>query len=121
LDRFNLQNQINNGYVEKKALKHGDALPDSKSDWVAELTLEVNNINQIIVEDFSGTLNLLQIDTEGYDHILVNALDLENHSLDMICFEKLHIPESELGPCITRLKRHGYSIVSSDMDILAHR
>jgi len=121
LDRSNLERQIANGHVEKRARKYGDELPNEKTAWITELELEVKDLNRLISEEFGSGLNLLQIDTEGYDHILVNALDLKKHAPDMICFEKLHIPEKELAPCILRLTRHGYSIATSDMDILAYK
>jgi len=119
LNKQSLQKQIDNGHVERRAKKFGDRLPKKKSEWVSESNLDVQGVNELIEKKFNGGLNLLQIDTEGYDYILVNALDLDKHQIEMICFEKLHIPEQELEPCIGRLEKFGYEITSSDMDILA--
>lgn len=121
LDKESLKRQIDNGHVEKRAQKFGDKLPANRQDWIAEVELDVKEINQLIHDDCGGSIDLLQIDTEGFDHILVNALRLDELNIAMICFEKLHIPSSELKPCLLRLQAFGYDLLESDMDILAHK
>jgi FkbM family methyltransferase len=121
LDRSSLERQIDNGHVKKRAAKFGDILPKNRSEWITNVELDVVEVNQFIKDEFSGKLNLLQIDTEGFDHVLVNALHLDELEIDMICFEKLHIPKDAVAGCLERLRKFGYSLLKSDMDILAYR
>lgn len=121
LEKAQLEKHIESGHVESKAKKFGDKLPSDKSTWITETELPVEEINQFIAKAFSYKLNLLQIDTEGFDHVLVNALNLEKIDVDMICFERLHILENQFEPCLSKLKNYGYQIVSSNMDLLAFK
>jgi FkbM family methyltransferase len=121
LDKSSLQRQIENGHVEKRANKFGDQLPANRTDWISEIELDVQDINRVVKEECKGHLHLLQIDTEGFDHVLVNALRFDELEIQMICFEKLHIPSNALQPCIERLRNFGYELLESDMDILAYK
>ena len=119
ISKQNLERLIDMGYIEKRALKYGDPLPPNKADWIAEIELEVVEINQLIEIEFEGSLQLIQIDTEGFDHVLVNALNLEKLNVQMICFEKIHVPKEALEACLTRLRNFGYELLETDLDILA--
>ena len=119
LSKQNLEGLIEKGYIEKRARKYGDSLPPNKADWITEIELEVVEINQLIETEFGGVLHLIQIDTEGFDHVLVNALNLEKLEVQMICFEKIHVPKEALEACLTRLRNFGYQLLETDLDILA--
>jgi hypothetical protein len=120
LDKSNLQRQIDNGYVEKRAAKFQAKLPADKSAWISSSSLKVAEINSLIRKEFPDGLDFLQIDVEGFDHKLIAALDLSAIKPGMLRFEHLHIPEEELKPCLDKLEKFGYRLLKSDMDYLAY-
>ncbi len=121
LNKAQLETQIASGYVARRAQKYNDVLPVDREAWIEAKEMPMHELNAWILGQAKGRLDLLQIDTEGYDHVLLEALDLKKLRIGMICFEKLHIPKSALLACVTKLKAAGYGLVESDCDILAIR
>ncbi len=121
LNKAQLETQIASGYVARRAQKYKDVLPLDKESWIEAKEMPMHELNAWILEQAQGRLDLLQIDTEGYDHILLEALDLEKLRIGMICFEKLHIPKSPFLACAAKLEAAGYRLVESDCDVLALR
>lgn len=119
LNRDALQKQIDIGYVAKRAAKNNESLPQNPDEWITSKEIPMMELNSLIETGFKKAPDLLQIDTEGYDLVLINHLNLEKHVPAMICFEKAHASESELEDCLARLTKFGYQFVSSNMDILA--
>lgn len=121
LSREQLEAQIASGYVARRAKKYRETLPEQVDHWIEAKEMPVYELNAWIMENAKGRLDLLQIDTEGYDHILLQALDIQRLDVAMICFEKLHIPEAEFLVCTSKLQAAGYRLVTTDCDVLAIR
>jgi hypothetical protein len=121
LNKSQLEAQIASGYVARRAQKYKDMLPVNREDWIASKKMLMYELNAWILQHSEGSLDLLQIDTEGYDHILLEALDLKNLRIGMICFEKLHIPKSAFLACVAKLEAADYRLVESECDVLALR
>lgn len=119
LDRATLQKQIDIGYVENRASKFRETLPKDERSWITARQLNVIAINDLMKKH--SPIDLLQIDTEGYDHVLVSALNLDLYLPGMICFEKAHVPNNQLETCLGRLRSFGYELAMSDMDVLAYQ
>lgn len=52
-----------------------------------KLTIPVRNINTILMEHFKTGLDILDIDTEGMDYELLEALDTKSLNVKIICVE----------------------------------
>ena len=65
-----------------------------------------------------SSIDLLQIDTEGFDDVIVGlALDLENRLLPRaINFEHNHLKKKASEPFFDRLTASGYVWTNSDWD-----
>ena len=60
------------------------------------LEILVKNINRIFEENKLGALDLLDIDTEGMDYDILEALDTEKYCVKIICAEKNRNPEKNI-------------------------
>ena len=70
---------------------------------------ELNNVNVVI------------IDTEGYDAEIVNSLDLTPNALHTVVFEHKLLNSEDLDVTVTVLEREGFSIQRDKSDVLAIR
>lgn len=66
-------------------------------------------------------VDLLQIDTEGYDAVVLETLDLARVRPALIHYEHRHLSGSEQKACARRLRAHGYEVVMKRHDAFALR
>lgn len=66
-------------------------------------------------------VDLVQIDTEGYDHEVVKLIDLERLGVQLVMYENLHLGAADRHACEALLASHGFELLSDGMDTLALR
>ena len=66
-------------------------------------------------------LDLLQVDTEGYDGAIVRMLDLARCRPQLIKFEHKNLEPAELRELQVRLTRNGYTTSTEGTDIVAYQ
>jgi FkbM family methyltransferase len=80
-------------------------------DYVKCLTF-TSILNKYQIEE----IDLLHIDTEGYDYEIIKSIPFSRLKPKIILFEHIHLTKSNLKKCITLLSKNGYSIVNLDND-----
>ena len=82
--------------------------------------IQVNGMTfKTLVEKYKLTnIDLIQIDTEGYDWKVLKQIDLKLHNPKMILVEIIHLTESERVEMKEHLTNHGYevSVLSTNTD-----
>lgn len=97
-------------------LRHGVRPEDISCDLVRCLTLSQ------LLEDLRFTsLDVLQVDAEGYDLDVLATLDLDRWQPVCIRFEYLHIESCRLAKCLDQLANRGYRFLVQERDIVAAR
>ena len=96
LSSFNkaiLLEKIKDGTILKKAKKEGINLPKNEEDWIE--AIEINSISpSTLISKFGKEkIDLLAIDTEGFDFEIIKMLDLSNISPEVIIFEEIHFTD----------------------------
>ncbi len=109
----NWYNQLNS-FDKENILKH--------LNGVLEPFIEETLINGLTLEDLFKnnkveTLDLLHIDTEGYDWKILSQLDLDRYCPSIILFEYKHLAKSEKNESINFLKPK-YSIFKLGGDLI---
>jgi FkbM family methyltransferase len=68
-------------------------------------------------------IDLLQIDTEGYDWKILSQFDLNRLGVRLINIEFKHLPDNEKADCIEFLNRHCFrlSLYDHEGDLVAYR
>lgn len=66
-------------------------------------------------------IDLLQIDTEGYDHEILKSVDFQAMPPALIRFEHRHLAQPELVDCRRLLRRCGYEVLELEFDAVAIR
>ncbi len=119
--RPTLENQIDRGYVATKASKHGVALPARREDFLTVEKVPCLTVSSLLRRHQITHLNLLQLDTEGYDWEILQTIDLAALQPDMIGFEREHLSPSDRAACEETLRAAGYELHLRDRDGLAVR
>jgi FkbM family methyltransferase len=101
-------------------LSHRQFLPEIDSLLRSE-EIECVALSDLLAETKTDHIDLLQIDVEGYDHELVQALDLERFAPSIVRFEHAHLTREQHEACIERLITHGYKVCLEEHDTLAYQ
>ena len=64
-------------------------------------------------------VDVVQIDTEGYDREILELIDLDRYGTALVMFEHLHLDRDARDACRDLLARHGFEQVSDGMDTIA--
>lgn len=66
-------------------------------------------------------IDLLHLDTEGYDFELLKLFDLPLFSPPIVRFEHAHLSREDWNEAIALLARHGYRVVTEEYDTTGYR
>jgi hypothetical protein len=66
-------------------------------------------------------VDLVQIDTEGYDYEIVRQIALDQYRPALVLYEHYHLDPDDRRACELHLRNHGYRSISNFMDTLAVR
>ena len=98
-------------------LKHAEFIPDI-AQRISSIQVPCLTFESICAKHSVGNIDLVQIDTEGYDAEVIKLIDFDHHSPTLIMFEHMHLTPPDRNACIARLRRHGYEYVSDHMDTM---
>jgi FkbM family methyltransferase len=66
-------------------------------------------------------IDLVHIDTEGYDYEVIKLIDLDRWRPAVLLYEHKHLSSDDRLACADHLERSGYAALSDDTDTLAVR
>ncbi|PRX54373.1 FkbM family methyltransferase [Flagellimonas meridianipacifica] len=114
-----LQYQIDRNYVSDMARKEGIPLPENKDDYIVTEEVNCSTIHDLLAKHHVKKLDLLQIDTEGFDYEIIKNIDFSSVKPAMISFENDHLSESDIMECEELLTSNGYSVEHIGVDSIA--
>lgn len=120
-DRELLLEKFKNGMIAKKALGQGISLPKNEKDWIKEV--EIDSISPSTLMKLCGNkkIDLLAIDTEGFDFEILKMLDLESIRPEVIIYEEEHFGPETMQQCKEYLENLGYRYQRAGRDVYAHK
>ncbi|MBE7414623.1 MAG: FkbM family methyltransferase [Deltaproteobacteria bacterium] len=101
-------------YADRNALSFPEIRPFVVKEEVPCMTLP-----EILKQHGVSKIDILQIDTEGFDYQVLKQLDFSAFHPRVINMEIVNIPKSERTPCKRLLDLHGYTYVKAGYDLLA--
>ncbi|WP_293013585.1 FkbM family methyltransferase [Mongoliibacter sp.] len=111
LSSFNknqLIQKIEDGTIENKARKAGVEPPKDKSTWIAEKQINTVTAEKVYEMLDGEDLDLLAIDTEGFDFEILKMFDLSKIMPDVIIYEEEHFDQATKESCKNYLTEHEY-------------
>jgi len=99
---------------------HKTDVPDIGSQVVKEL-VNCITFNSLMKKYNVERINILQIDTEGYDYDIIKLIDFDRFRPDLILLEYLHLTYYQYFAAIDLLRSNNYRVYRNkgSMDLLA--
>ena len=101
-------------------LKHTDVIPDLEQRltriWVPCLTFDT-----LCRKHGVSAVDLVQIDTEGFDFEIIKLIDLRRLQPRIVMFENYHMDPQTHDACLAHMRLHGYEHLSDGMDTVCLR
>jgi FkbM family methyltransferase len=105
-------------FFKANLLKHRDRIKELDKK-IVEQEVVVSTLKSVCVKNKVTNVDLLVIDTEGYDYHIIKQLPLLSFKPQMIIFETRHLTQIEKKKCGSILKKLNYRIIEG-LDTLAY-
>ncbi|NEU06783.1 FkbM family methyltransferase [Flavihumibacter sp. R14] len=93
--------------------KHRSAIPDF-DDLLIEDTVNGITFKQLLSKYSIVKLDVLHIDTEGYDYEILKMLPFETLTIDLIMFEHKHLTAQDYQMGLNLLRQNGFTVGLKD-------
>jgi FkbM family methyltransferase len=108
-DRELLLDLIRSGRLDRRLKRYGIEGPTDHEDWVSEKQISVRSLSSVVDEYNLDQVDLMMIDTEGFDHEVLKMVNMDRLLPNLIVFEDMHIGQPDYSECVERLRRYGYA------------
>jgi FkbM family methyltransferase len=99
-------------------LSHKDVIPDIEDRLTCE-PVRCLTFESLCRKHGVERIDLIHIDTEGYDFDVIKLIDLERFRPKLLMFEHFHFTDSERKSCADHLRAAGYELLAENMDTIA--
>lgn len=86
------------------------SLVGTTSVYIKELKVETISLDALLLKHRLSRVDLLQIDTEGYDYEVLKTFPFERMKPALVCFEHSHLGEVLREESRNFMAAHGYSV-----------
>ena len=97
------------------------ALGDEMSPYIIEENVECEPLQDILDRNRVDAIDLLHIDTEGFDYKVLSQVDFKRYKPSVILYEHHLLNDDEFGKARQLLRRNGYRVHPHGNDTLAIR
>jgi FkbM family methyltransferase len=106
--RPTLEKAFESGHVERKCAKEGIVIPEDKTKHIVEEEVKIICSESLLTDYNIEKIDLLMIDTEGFDFEIVKLFNIEETGPGLIIFEHSHLSEEDYNECISTLRLNDY-------------
>lgn len=106
-------------FDKKTLLKHSGMIPDFES-FIKVINVPTLTVDDLILKHNAKRIDVLQVDTEGYDFEILSNINLENIQPKIIVFEHQHLWRSKYKLLIKKLRKK-YHIFINGWDTVCIR
>ena len=107
------------GQVEKNCKRYGLQIPSSSSDQISYEDVEVISSNTLLTKYKISSIDLLQIDAEGFDYQVIKMFDIPKTEPKAIVFEDMHLTDDDRKECLELFKKNNYAVRNFGSNSLA--
>ena len=97
------------------------ALGEQISPYIVEEDVECLPLQEVLDRNRVDAIDLVHIDTEGFDYKVLSQLDLKRYKPSIILFEHHLLPDDEFVKARKLLRGNGYRLLQFGNDIMAIR
>ena len=105
-------------FDKRNILKHADRIPDLEQ-LIYTIPVATLTVRELTQKHGIGHLDLVAVDTEGYDAVIVGNLLAEGVSPTVIIFEHKHLSVFAYLSLLRQLRRRGYTVYRDGANAIA--
>lgn len=120
-DHAQIQKAFDSGLVADRCQKHQIEVPKEASKRIVAESIPVISANTLLNEYNISQIDLLQIDTEGFDYQVIQFFDIAKNKPKAIIFENVHLSPADKAACYQLLEENDYKIKEYGSNTLAMR
>ncbi len=120
-DKVQLTQKVADGSIDKKCLKEGITPPSQQSDYIDHATIVCTTFESAFETQQVKKVDLLHIDTEGYDFEILKLFDFDSYLPTMVIFEKTHLSPEVYQAAKEYLTGYGYEMDERAADAIGIR
>ena len=99
-------------------LKHADMIPDLERR-IVQREVPSLSFDSLCAKHGLAEIDLIQIDTEGYDYEIVKRIDFARRRPALLIYEHHHLGPADRAECRAKLAALGYDPVEESLDTVA--
>ncbi|MCB9225228.1 MAG: FkbM family methyltransferase [Crocinitomicaceae bacterium] len=107
-DKATLEKAFTSGHVARKCAKEKIKIPSDVNQQIIEERVKVRCAESLLKEYNIKKIDLLMIDTEGFDLEVIKMFDIAKNQPGMIIFESSHLSDTEIKEAEELLTKNGY-------------
>jgi|SRR5690554_2274179 len=107
-DKDNLIKMVKDGSIDRRAKKYGIPLPATQEEYITTENVAVISPSTIISKYNIEHIDLLMIDTKGFDYHILNMFLTAQLIPSCIIFEHFHFSEEETKQTESLLSKHQF-------------
>ncbi|MFW9882518.1 MAG: FkbM family methyltransferase [Candidatus Thorarchaeota archaeon] len=104
-------------FIPEVILKNMENIPDIDKYLITE-KVKCVTFKSLIEKYNVKKIDLLHLDTEGYDHKIIKLIDFNKIRPKMILYEHRHLKNNNKQECMDFLKNKGYCLIEKGNDTL---
>lgn len=101
-------------------LKHADVIPNLEQRLV-KTAVASTSFEALCAKHRVGVVDLVHIDTEGYDFEIVKLIDFDTHRPKILLYEHRHLSSADRDACRAHLVSRGYACAEDGADTICVR
>jgi len=114
-----IRHHVQNGWIEKCAAEEGIKLPSHVDDWFSKERVRCVTFGELVESFNIKKIDILAIDTEGYDFEVIKLIDMSAVKPRIIVFESVHLEKFVYKACVKYLRQNGYALNEDGKDVIA--
>lgn len=114
-----LEAAFTSGHVHYRAAEENIAVPENETERIVQEKVHLISPTTLLKKYHIQEIDLLQIDTEGFDYEIIKLFDIPSTKPKMIAFEHCHLSEETRLACKHDLERWGYRLKEESANTLA--
>lgn len=99
-----------------------------QTSWIPDIAQRIEerqvkciSLDTLLREARGREVDILQIDTEGYDFSILKMIDFSRCRPSIICYEHVHMSKGQQNEVAAMLLREGYRLTRDNLDTVAYR
>lgn len=105
-------------FCKEIILTHRNRIPDL-DQRIVETAVPCTTFDDLCRKYSIDTVDVIQVDTEGYDYTLIKSMDLKRYRPVVVLYEHKHLAPADRHACREHLAAYGFEVLQLKKDSLA--